>query len=96
MNKFENSIKSYVNSKRAIACMNGTVGLHTALNVLGVNSHDIVLTTNLTFVATLNSIMYSGAEPILFDIDLDTWQIDVDLIEEWLSKNSYQTDEQGK
>ena len=96
VNKFENSIKSYVNSKRAIACMNGTVGLHTALNVLGVNSHDIVLTTNLTFVATLNSIMYSGAEPILFDIDLDTWQIDVDLIEEWLSKNSYQTDEQGK
>ena len=69
--------------------MNGTVGLHTALNVLGVSSEDLVLTTNLTFVATINAISYTGAEPILFDINKLTWQIDLDLVEEWIIKHHF-------
>ena len=88
VNQFEESLKNYVKSQYAIACMNGTVGLQTALNVIDVRQGDIVLTTNLTFVATLNSIAYTKAHPILFDIDLRTWQIDLNLVEEWLVENT--------
>lgn len=86
---FEGSVKKYVGSKNAIACMNGTAALQTCLNVLNVSSGDIIITTNLTFVATLNAISYTGAKPILFDIDEQTWQIDLDLVHEWLADNTY-------
>jgi aminotransferase in exopolysaccharide biosynthesis len=89
VNEFENQIKEYVDTNKAIACMNGTVGLQTALNVLEISNTELVLTTNLTFVATLNAISYTGAEPILFDIDPKTWQIDLDLVEKWLSINTH-------
>jgi perosamine synthetase len=89
VNRFEKSISEYTNSKHAISCMNGTVGLQTALNLLGINSYDLVITTNLTFVATLNSISYTGAKCILFDVKENTWQIDLDLVEKWLSQNTY-------
>lgn len=88
VSKFEDLIKSRVKSRNAIACMNGTVGLQTALNLLKVSQGDLVLTTNLTFVATLNSISYTGAEAVLFDIDENTWQIDLDLVREWLFSNT--------
>lgn len=93
---FEDQISSYTKSKHAIACMNGTVGLHTALRVIGISNNDIVLTTNLTFVATLNSITYTGAEPILFDINEHTWQIDLDLVETWLIENTEIRESKGE
>lgn len=84
VDKFEDSIKNYTKSKYAIACMNGTVGLQLSLRVLNVKANDIVLTTNLTFVATLNAISYVKATPYLFDVNPNTWQIDLDLLREWL------------
>ena len=68
--------------------MNGTSGLHLALKALGITNNDCVLTNNLTFVATLNSISYTGAEPILVDVKPDTWQIDLELLENWLKINT--------
>lgn len=88
VNTFEESIKNYVSSSHAIACMNGTVGLQIALHVAGVRKSDMVLTTNLTFVATLNSISYCDATPVLFDIDKKTWQIDLNLVQMWLDENT--------
>ena len=60
--------------------MNGTVGLQISLILSGVNLNDLVIAPNLTFVATLNSISYTNAEPLLFDVDLSTWQIDLNLV----------------
>ena len=94
--EFESKISDYTKSTYAIACMNGTVGLQTALNVLGVSHKDVILTTNLTFVATLNAISYTGAEPILFDINEETWQIDLGLVEEWLNENTYLKEDNDK
>jgi aminotransferase in exopolysaccharide biosynthesis len=96
VNDFEEQISEYTNTNHAIACMNGTVGLQTALNILGVSNKDLVLTTNLTFVATLNAISYTGAQPILFDIDESTWQIDLDLVEEWILENTLIKENLGK
>jgi len=88
VNKFEDIIRDYTGSKYAVACMNGTVGLHISLLLSGVTKNDIVIAPNLTFVATLNSISYSGAQINLIDINEDDWQIDVDLLENWLINNT--------
>ncbi len=88
VNKFELAIKDYTGSKYAIACMNGTAGLHISLNLANIGSDDIVIAPNLTFVATLNSISYTGAQIILIDAFNDSWQIDVNLIQKWLEKNT--------
>lgn len=96
VNEFETHIKEYTSIQEAVACMNGTVGLQTALNVIDVKKGDIVLTTNLTFVATLNAISYTGARPILFDINEATWQIDLDLVEEWIIENTLLREYKGR
>ena len=86
--KFEQSIQSYTGVKYAIACMNGTAGLEVSLDLAGVSSKDIVIAPNLTFVATLNAISYSGAEIALIDICEDSWQMDIDLLQNWLENNT--------
>ena len=88
VNKFEEAIQSYTGVKYAIACMNGTAGLQVSLNLAGVTNQDIVIAPNLTFVATLNAISYSGAEIALIDICEDSWQMDVDLLQKWLEKKT--------
>lgn len=95
VNAFEDQISTLTRVNCAVACMNGTVGLQTALNALNLEKGDLVLTTNLTFVATLNAISYTGATPILFDINETTWQIDLDLVEEWILENTIVKENQG-
>ena len=88
VNKFEEAIKNYTGVKYAIACMNGTAGLQVSLNLAEVSSNDIVIAPNLTFVATLNAISYSGAQIALIDICEDSWQMDIDLLQNWLANNT--------
>ncbi len=88
VNKFEEVIKNYTGVKYAIACMNGTAGLQVSLNLAGVTSNDIVIAPNLTFVATLNAISYTGAEIALIDICEDSWQMDIDILQSWLENNT--------
>ena len=88
VNKFEEAIKNYTGAKHAIACMNGTAGLQISLQLAGVSNEDIVIAPNLTFVATLNAITYTGAQIILMDVCKDTWQLDVDLLLKWLKENT--------
>lgn len=90
VNDFEDCIKSYTGSKYAVACMNGTVGLHISLVALKVSANDYVIVPNLTFVASLNAIKHAGAEPIMIDVDEKNWQIDLDLLEEFLIKKTSQ------
>ena len=64
-----------------LAVSNGTVALHLALESLNIGVGDEVITSNLTFGATVNAIIHAGAKPVLVDIDKDTWNIDPRLIE---------------
>ncbi len=88
VNKFEQSIVKYTGSKYAIACMNGTAGLQISLSLAGVSSNDIVIAPNLTFVATLNAISYLKAQIYLIDVCKDSWQMDIDLLQNWLEDNT--------
>ena len=90
---FEKKISDYVGSKYAVATSNGTSALHLSLLLSEVKNNDLVLVTNVTFIATLNAIKYVGASPILIDIDENSWQIDLDLLSDFLdSKTEIQDD----
>jgi len=86
VSKFEEMLAEQSGSKYGIATSSGTTALHTCLNLHGVTREHYVITTNVTFVATLNSIKYTGASPILIDINEDTWQMDLNLLEKFLEE----------
>jgi len=80
--EFEKKICNYVGAKYAVAVANGTAALHLACMALGLCKGDEVITSPNTFVATSNSILYVGANPIFVDIDKETLNIDIDKIEQ--------------
>jgi len=66
--------------------------LHICLIMMGINENDYVITQNITFIATCNAIKYTGANPILIDTDENNWQMDLDLLEEFLNNETEQRD----
>ena len=90
--RFENMLAEFTGCKYAVATSNGTAALHIALLMAGVKRDDYVIAPNVTFVASINSIKYTGADPILIDVDEETWQMDLDLLEEFLEN---ETDEKN-
>jgi len=69
--QFETELKAYVQAACALGVNSCTAGLHLALAALGVGPGDEVITTPLTFCATVNTIMHVGATPILADVGED-------------------------
>jgi len=84
--RFERELAAYVGGKYAVAVINGTAGLHTALKVIGLQANEEVLVSNLTFVAPINAISYCGAYPVLMDADPETWQMDVEKVAQFLAE----------
>ena len=80
--KFEALFKDYIGSKHALALNSCTAGLHVSMIAAGLKPGDEVVTTPMTFGATGNSIIHSGAKPVFVDINLPTMNIDPDSIEE--------------
>jgi aminotransferase in exopolysaccharide biosynthesis len=83
--QFEQMVADFAGAKYGVAAVNGTAALHIALLLTGVKRDDYVILPNLTFVASANSIKYLGAEPLLIDADPNLWQMDLDLLEEFLA-----------
>src|ERR1700759_439861 len=73
---FEAGFARYCGTEYALAVSNGTTGLHLALAALGLGPGDEVIIPDLTFVATANAVAYTGATPVLADIDPDTLCLD--------------------
>src|ERR1700729_4073372 len=76
IDEFETGFARYCGTEYALAVNNGTTGLHLALATLGLQPGDEVIVPDLTFVATANAVAYTGATPVLADIDPDTLCID--------------------
>src|SRR6201992_1882655 len=76
IDEFEAGFARYCGTEYALAVSNGTTGLHLALASLGLQPGDEVIMPDLTFVATANAVAYTGATPVLADIDADTLCID--------------------
>jgi len=80
--EFERRFAEVCDVEHAIATSSGTTALHLALLANGIGQGDEVITTPFTFIASANSILFAGAKPIFVDIEEDTFNIDVGLIEE--------------
>ncbi|MCB0635951.1 MAG: LegC family aminotransferase [Lewinella sp.] len=89
VNRFEAMVAEYAGSPHGVACMNGTAALHLSLRLSGVQAGDYVIVPNLTFIASANAVAYTGAEPIFLDIHPGTWQLDLDLLEDFLSAHTF-------
>lgn len=73
--KFESSIIKYTGSKYSTALSSGTSAIHLALKCLGVKRGDLVFCSTLTFSATVNPVIYQGAEPVFIDSNYETWNM---------------------
>ena len=82
LKQFEEKFAAYCGVKHGISCTNGTTALHLAIEALGIGKSDEVITPTFTMAASSNAIIYSGAKPVLIDSELDTWNKDIDKIEE--------------
>ena len=79
--EFENVFRAYIDSQFAISVNSATAALHLALNAVGVGNGDEVIIPTNTFIATAEAVVYSGAKPILCDIEANYHNIDINLIE---------------
>ncbi|GLU61369.1 DegT/DnrJ/EryC1/StrS family aminotransferase [Paenarthrobacter ureafaciens] len=83
---FENELASRVGVTHGIALSSGTAALHLGLLALGAGPGDVVVTSTMTFAATTNAIMYTGAEPYFVDCLPDTGNMDPDLLRKALTR----------
>ncbi len=81
VSEFEKKFSTWVDAEYGIATNSGTSALHVALLSCGIGSGDEVITTPFTFIASGNSIVYTGAKPVFADIDLNTYTLDPESIE---------------
>tara|TARA_B100000767_G_C19743629_1_gene527417 strand:- start:721 stop:1866 length:1146 start_codon:yes stop_codon:yes gene_type:complete len=86
--RFEKKFSSFVNAKYSLALNSGTSALHLALKVVGAKFDNEVLVSTLTFVATINSIIYNGAKPVFIDCN-ENFAIDLNKTIEFLIKKTY-------
>jgi len=86
INRFEESVKSYVGSKNAVALCNATSGLHLALRVLGIKENEVAVST-FTFIGSVNPILYEKNKPIFIDSD-EYWHMDVELLKKAIKENN--------
>lgn len=76
--EFEKALAAYCGAKYAVVVSNGTAALHIACLAAGLEKGDEAITTPMTFAATANSILYSGAKPVFADVEPATANISVD------------------
>ncbi len=86
--KFEKQFTQYVGAKHAMAVNSCTAGLHLSMIVAGLGPGDEVITTPMTFCATVNSIIHTGATPVLVDCQRDTQLIDPQRIEDAITPHT--------
>jgi len=77
---FEQKFKKFTKSKYAVGVSNATAALYLSLKALGIKKNDEVIIPDLTFAATANSVLQTGATPVLADIDEETLNISAESI----------------
>ena len=86
--EFEQQFAAFCGVKHAIATSSGTTALVAALLSHGVGPGDEVITTPFTFIASANSILFTGAKPVFVDVDQESYNIDPNLIEEKITDST--------
>lgn len=87
MEELEKEFAEYSGTADAIACASGTDALILALQAAGLKRDELVITVPFTFFASAGAIVRAGGTPVFIDILPDTFNMDPDLLEEWLNNN---------
>ena len=85
---FESMFATYKNSKYAVAVSSCTAAIHLSLLALDLKPGDEVITSSMTFCATINAIIHSGATPVIVDVDNATKNLDPDRVKEAITSRS--------
>lgn len=88
IDRFEAEFAAFCGTEHAIAVSNGTVAIHLVAHALGLKAGDEVIMPNLSFIATANAVMLTGAKPVFVDIDLENLCIDPLQIEAAITPNT--------
>jgi perosamine synthetase len=81
IDRLENNFSKFCGCSHGVAVSNGTVAIHLALLALNIGPGDEVIVPDLTFAATINTVLHAGATPVIVDVDLTSWCIDPVAIE---------------
>jgi pyridoxal phosphate-dependent aminotransferase EpsN len=75
VNAFETELAEYVGCRKALAVSSGTAAIHLALRLVGVKAGDVVFCSSLTFIGSVNPVLYQGAVPIFIDSEPESWNM---------------------
>lgn len=88
LEEFEKKFASFVNARYAIGVSNATSALFLSLKALGIGKNDEVIVPDMTFVATANSVIHTGAKPVIVDVDLSDLNISIESINNAITKKT--------
>lgn len=88
INELEERLKSFTGAKHAITCSSGTDALLLAMMAIDIQPDDEIITTPFTWASTSETIALLKAKPVFADIEPDTFNIDVNLIENLITKKT--------
>ncbi|NWD75391.1 DegT/DnrJ/EryC1/StrS aminotransferase family protein [Pseudomonas gingeri] len=88
ISRFENAFAQYIGSEHATTVSNGTVALHLAMAALGLGPGDEVIVPTLTYIASVNTVMQTGARVVFAESLADTWNVSVADIKSRITENT--------
>jgi len=86
--EFEDAIMDFINTRHVVAVNSGSSAIHLAIDVLGLEAQDEIITPSLTFAAAIQAIICSGARPVFCDVDEETLNIDIRKAQKMISKKT--------
>ncbi|WKT58321.1 aminotransferase class I/II-fold pyridoxal phosphate-dependent enzyme [Candidatus Nitrosotenuis chungbukensis] len=90
LRQFESAFAKLTGAKYAIGVSNATAALHLSIKALGIGKGDEVIVPDMTFVATANAVVLSGAVPVFADVEKETMNISIDSIKKRLTRGQKQ------
>ena len=88
LKEFENKFAKFTGARYAIGVSNATAALQLSLKAIGIEKGDQVIVPDLTFVASINAILFTGATPVIVDVDKEDYNISIDSIKKSLTKKT--------
>ena len=88
LKEFENKFAKFTGARYAVGVSNATAALQLSLKAIGIGKGDQVVVPDLTFVASINAILFTGATPVIVDIDKEDYNISIDSIKKSLTKKT--------
>ncbi|MCW7077878.1 MAG: DegT/DnrJ/EryC1/StrS family aminotransferase [Canidatus Methanoxibalbensis ujae] len=86
--EFEREFADFTGVEHAVAVSSGTAAIHIALLAAGIGRGDEVITTPFTFISTANAVLFTGAKPVFVDVREDDFNIDVEQVNEAVSRRT--------